>query len=245
VALDHYLARTYLKHWCDRETGRPIRAYRKSNGAEFPCWPADVCTEPNGDLNPKYLQQPDALGMFRKIWEPRWNEAIEAVREKKLSANHKFVVAAGWASISLTTPTITGIGTELLEKEVRTLLRFIARKNPPPAGLNPEELRIDVDPDFAKAQLTQILPRLTWRFFGQPWTILSNSTGEPFLTSDNPSSMFGQDSLGSPPARSLPLSPDMSASTMMDFDLTVPEQFRPEDLKTRAAGGVSFGKLRP
>ena len=42
MALDHYLARIYLKHWCDQDAGRPIRAYRKSNGGEFPCWPANV-----------------------------------------------------------------------------------------------------------------------------------------------------------------------------------------------------------
>ena len=109
MALDHYLARTYLKHWCDQDAGRPIRAYRKSDGAEFPCWPANVCTEPNGDLNPKYLAEPNALGVFRKIWEPRWNEAVDALLTGKFDANHKFVIAAGWASISLTTPTTTGV----------------------------------------------------------------------------------------------------------------------------------------
>ena len=244
MALDHYLARTYLKHWCDQDAGRPIRAYRKSDGVQFPCWPADVCTEPNGDLN-RYLAEPNALGVFRNIWEPRWNEAVNAFRAEKAGAYDKFVVAAGWASISLTTPTITGIGTELLEKEVRTLLPFIARKNPPPASVKLEELRIDVDPEFAKAIFTQVLARVTWRFFDQPWTILSNSTGEPFLTSDNPSAMFGQDFLGSPPARSLPLSPDMSVSTLMDFDLVVPERFRLDDLKTRVAGKVTFEKCDP
>ena len=241
MALDHYLARTYLKHWCDQNAGRPIRAYRKSNGGEFPCWPANVCTEPNGDLN-RYLAEPNALGVFRKIWEPRWNEAVDAFRKGTFDANHKFVIAAGWASISLTTPTTTGIGTELLERELRTLLHIIARKHPPPPSVKLEDVCIDVDPEFAKANFTLALPRVTWRFFGQPWTILTNSTGEPFLTSDNPSAMFGQDSLGSPPSRSLPLSPDMSVSTLMDFDLVVPEQFRLDDLKTRVAGKVIFEK---
>jgi hypothetical protein len=83
---------------------------------------------------------------------------------------------------------------------------------------------------------------VTWRFFGQPWTVLSNPTDEPFLTSDNPSAMFGQDSLGSPPARILPLAPDMCVSTLMDFDLVVPELFNLEDLKSRVAGKVSIEK---
>jgi hypothetical protein len=242
MALDHYLARTYLKHWCDQDAGRPIRAYRKSDGAEFSCWPANVCTEPNGNLNPKYLAEPNALGVFRKIWEPRWNEAVDALRTGKFDANHKFVIAAGWASIALTTPTTTGVGTELLERELQALLHIIARSHPPPPGVKLEDVRFDVDPEFAKANFTQALPRVTWRFFGQPWTVLSNPTDEPFLTSDNPSAMFGQDSLGSPPARILPLAPDMCVSTLMDFDLVVPELFNLEDLKSRVAGKVSIEK---
>jgi hypothetical protein len=86
MALDHYLARTYLKHWCDQDAGRPIRAYRKSDGVEFPCWPANVCTEPNGDLN-RYLAEPNTLGVFRQIWEPRWNEAVDAFRAEKAGAD--------------------------------------------------------------------------------------------------------------------------------------------------------------
>jgi hypothetical protein len=239
MALDHYLARTYLKHWCNQDTGRPIRAYRKSDGVEFPCWPANVCTELNGDIN-RYLAEPNALGVFRKIWEPRWNEAVDAFRAEKAGPEDKFVVAAGWASISLTTPTTTGIGTELLESEVRTVLRFVALIKPPPAGVKLEELQIDVDPEFAKAIFTQLLERVTWRFFAQPWTILSNSTNEPFLTSDNPSAVFGQDGVGSPPARILPLSPEMSVSTLMDFDLVIPERFGLDDLETGVAGKVTF-----
>jgi hypothetical protein len=163
---------------------------------------------------------------------------VNAFRAEKAGADDKFVLAAGWASISLTTPTITGIGTELLENEVRTVLRLVARRKPPPAGMKLEEL----DPEFAKAILTQLLERLTWRFFSQHWTILSNPTDEPFLTSDNPSATFGQDLLGSPPARVLPLSPEMSVSTRMDFDLVVPERFGLDDLKTGVAGKVTFEK---
>jgi hypothetical protein len=235
MAIDHFIARTYLKHWCDKDAGQPLRAYRKSDGKEFPCWPADVCTEPDGDLN-QYLSKSDALGQYRKLWEPFWNQAVQGFRRGEFTGDHKFVLALGWASISATTPTTTGIGTEMLEKELQSLIPIIARDKPPPKGLRLEDIEIEVDPDFAKAMLTQALPRLVWRFYVQPWSLLSNSTAEPFLTSDNPSAAFGQDNLGSTPARTLPLCPDLCVSTMMDFNLRVPSDFNLTDLTTRACG---------
>jgi uncharacterized protein DUF4238 len=235
MALDHYIARTYLKHWCDKDAGRPLRAYRKSDGKEFPCWPADVCTEPNGDLN-QYLTKPDVLGQFRKLWEPFWNQAVDGYRRGEFTGDHKFVLSLGWGSISLTTPTTTGIGTEMLQKELQSLLPIIARDHPPPKGTRLEDLTIEVDPDFAKAMATRVLPRLTWRFYVQPWSLLANSMAEPFLTSDNPSAMFGEDNYGSTPARTLPLSPDLCVSTMMDFDLAVPADFDLTNLVTRPCG---------
>jgi hypothetical protein len=235
MALDHYLARTYLKHWCDKDSGRPLRAYRKSDGKEFPCWPADVCTERDGDLN-QYLTKPDMLGRFRRLWEPFWNQAVDGYRSGQFTGDHKFVLALGWASISATTPTTTGIGTEMLQKELQSLLPIIARDHPPPKSIRLKDVVIEVDPDFAKAMAIRMLPRLAWRFYVQPWSLLSNSTVEPFLTSDNPSAMFGQDNLGSTTARTLPLSPDCCVSTMMDFDLAVPTDFNLTDLTTRACG---------
>lgn len=237
MAIDHYIARTYLGHWCDRGTGRQLRAYRKSTGKEFSCWPEGVCAQKNDDLNP-YLTKPDALGQYRALWEPFWNQAVDGLRRGEFTGNNKFVVALGWASMSATTPTSAGVGTEILEKELRSLLPIVTRDHPPPPGIRLEDLTIDVDPKFAQAMFTQILPRLTWRFYIQPWTLLRNATAEPFLTSDNPSAAFGQDNLGSPPARMLPLAPDLCVTTMMDFELAVPNDFTLTDLTTRPCGGV-------
>ena len=236
MALDHYIARTCLKHWCDKSTGRPLRAYRKSDGKEFPCWPADVCVEPNGDLNP-YLTKPDALGQFRKMWEPFWNGAVDGFRRGQFTGDHKFVLSLGWACILATTPTTAGIGTELLEQELRIVLRIIARDHPPPPGVRLEDVGFDVDPKFAQAIFTQTLPRVAWRFYLQPWTLLSNATAELFLTSDNPSAKFGQNIYG-PPAVMLPLAPDLGVTTMMNFELAVPNDFTLADLTTRPCGSV-------
>jgi hypothetical protein len=176
------------------------------------------------------------LGQFRKLWEPFWNQAVDGYRSGEYTGDHKFVLAMGWASISLKTPTTTGIGTEMLEKELKSLIPMVMRDKPPPEGLRFEDILVEVDPDFAKAMLTRVLRRLAWRFYVQPWSLLSNSTTELFLTSDNPSSSFGQDNLGSTSARTLPLSPDLCVTTMMDFNVTVPSDFNLTDLTTRACG---------
>ena len=78
---DHFVARTYLKLWCDRDKGEPIQAYWKPSGATFPCWPEAVCAEADGDLNPTYFKDPAVLGQFRSIFEPRWDAALEAIAE--------------------------------------------------------------------------------------------------------------------------------------------------------------------
>jgi hypothetical protein len=238
MALDHYVARTCLKHWCDKSSGRPLRAYRKSDGKQFPCWPGDVCTEPDGDVSP-YLSKPDALGQFRKLWEPHWNGAVDGFRRGEVTGDNKFVLSLGWASIMATTPTMTGIGAEILEQELRALLPIIARDRPPPPSIRLEDIAFDVDPKFAQAMYTQNLPRIAWRLYLQPWTLLTNATTDQFLISDNPAAKFGENNLGLPPAALLPLAPNMCVTTLMDFKLVVPRDLNLADLTGKPCGKVS------
>ncbi|SDT49808.1 DUF4238 domain-containing protein [Bradyrhizobium canariense] len=235
MALDHYVAQTYLGQWCDRKTGRKLQAYRKSTGKQFACWPDVVCAQKNDDLNP-YLTKRDTLGQYRALWEPFWNRAVEGFRRREFTGDNKFVLALGWASMLATTPTSSGIGAEVVKNELRSLIPIIAR--PPPPGIRLEDLSITVDPKFAQALFTQTLPRVAWRLYVQPWTLLTNATDELFLTSDNPSAAFGQDNMGTPPARMLPLAPDLCVTTLMDFKLAVPNDFQLADLTTRPCGGV-------
>jgi hypothetical protein len=227
-----------LKQWCDKSSGPPLRAYRKSDGKQFACRPGDVCAEPDGDVNP-YLTNPDALGQFRKLWEPRWNEAVDRFRRGEFTGDYKFVLSLGWASIMATTPTMTGVGAEILEQELRALLPIIARNRPPPPSIRLEDIAFEVDPKFAQAVFTQNLPRIAWRLYLQPWTLLTNATTNPFLISDNPAAKFGENNLGLAPAALLPLTPDMCVTTLMDFRLVVPQDFNLTDLTGKPCGKVS------
>jgi hypothetical protein len=197
-----------------------------------------VCTEPSGDIS-RYLKTPNTLGQFRSLWEPRWNEAVDGFRRGAFTGDHKFVLSLGWASIMATTPKMTGIGAEILEQELRALLPIIARDRPPPPSIHLENIAFDVDPKFAQALFIQGLPRIAWRLYLQPWTLLTNATTDPFLVSDNPAAKFGENNLGLPPAALLPIAPDMCVTTLMDFKLVVPRDLSPIDMTTKPCGEVS------
>jgi hypothetical protein len=138
---DHFVARTYLKRWCDRDKNQRMQAYRKPNGTSFPCWPEDVCAEAGGDLNPAYFKDPAVLGQFRAIFEPRWDAAIGAVEKRKLTVDDKFVIAGYWANLLATTPAWRKIGQKLYEQEIASILPMIAKDNPPPASMKGVKLR--------------------------------------------------------------------------------------------------------
>lgn len=214
MANDHFVARTYLKRWCDRAKGLPIQAYRKQTGAVFPCWPEAVCAESDGDLNPKYFQDPGVLGQFRAIFEPRWDAALDAVEKRKPTIDDKFVIAGYWANLLTATPAWRKIGQELYGREVHSILPLIEK--PRPESLKGIELKVEVDEDYIKAVATKNLLATALALYHQAWTILTNDTAHEFLTSDNPSAIFPPRAPGGPVARILPLSPRLCISTIMD-----------------------------
>jgi uncharacterized protein DUF4238 len=212
---DHFVARTYLKRWCDRDKNQPMQAYRKPSGASFPCWPGSVCAEAGGDLNPKYFQDSAVLGQFRAIFEPRWDAAIDAVEMRKLTIDDKFVIAGYWANLLAATPVWRKIGQKIYEQEVLSILPMLTKNNPLPTSLRGVKLSVEVDEGYVKAVATKQLLAHALQLYDQPWTILTNDTTHEFLTSDNPSAVYPPPAPGGPVARILPLSPRFCISTLM------------------------------
>jgi len=130
MANDHFVARTYLKRWCDRDKNQQIQAYRKPSGTPFQCWPESVCAESDGDLNPNYFKDPAILGQFRAIFEPRWDAAIDALEKCKPTIEDKFVIAGYWANLLAATPAWRKIGQKLYEQEVLGSLPMITTNLP-------------------------------------------------------------------------------------------------------------------
>src|SRR5215831_799576 len=171
MANDHFVARTYLKRWCDRDKNHPIQAYRKPSGTPFQCWPESVCAESGGDLNPDYFKDPVVLGLFRAIFEPRWDAAIDAVEKRKLTIDDKFVIAGYWANLVMATPAFRKIGQKLYEREIHCILPMIARNYAPAESLKGIRLSVEVDENYIKAVATKQLLAGALVLYHQPWTI--------------------------------------------------------------------------
>lgn len=242
---DHFVARTYLKRWCDRDKGQPIQAYRKQTGAIFPCWPEAVCAEFDGDLNPKYFQDPAVLGQFRAIFEPRWDIALEAIEKGRPSIDDKFVIAGYWANLLAATPAWRKIGQELYEREVYSILPIIEKQLPRPASLKGINLTVEVDEDYIKAVATKNLLSTALGLYHQAWTVLTNDTAHEFLTSDNPSAIFPPLTPGGPVARILPLSPRLCITTIMDRSPIYRKDLKDADFKLPPKAWITYKRAVP
>ena len=195
---DHFVARTYLKHFGNPKTGGQLYGYSKSNGAQFPCWPRDVCREWDGDLNKAWLMRiPDLLGQFRKMFEPLWNTAVETLVLGACPPEHRFAIAGYVANLMTCTPAWRRVGVQLYNHHATAYLTFAKRMEEKHGGnsslpvegitmLERGEIKLDHDPDYIKAVVTQQLIDSAWMIYHQDWVVLSNPTPYPFLTSDNP-----------------------------------------------------------
>lgn len=228
MANDHYVAQTYLKHWCNPSDRYLMRAYRKSDHKQFPCKPADVCREWDGDLNPKYFTDPAVLGQFRKIFEPKWNPTVARIHNGTFTTDDRFIVAGYWAHLTACTPSGRRLGVALYSRQVRDLLPAILKDMPlPPPSIDPSTLNIEVDPDFIKSVSTKQLLSGTWLFYGLDWFVFVNDTDVPFITSDNPSAIVPKIPRMAHAMRILPLSPRLCLAASMDMSRKPKDQQRP------------------
>jgi Protein of unknown function (DUF4238) len=248
MANDHFVAQTYLRHWCRPKT-KMLSGYSKVMDKQFPCHPEDVCREWDWDINPSFKDNPALLADFRKMFEPHWRPSIHALRAGALSNKDKFALAGYWAQLTTCTPAWHRNVVELCEHH---LLDFIPALAEAAAQRFPEDRDLikqalaegkiapNIDQNYVKAILTQYLTSTIVVLYNQDWTILKNSTDISFITSDNPSSVFSHRPIAAKLTRFLPLAPDLAVITTIDY-LRVQQGLAAPDLSKPPLGAIRHG----
>lgn len=195
---DHYVSQTYLKRFGDTAKGGMLNAYRKSDGGQFPCWPRDVCTEWDGDLNPEWFpDRSGALGELRNVFEPLWTPSVQSIQDRQVADEQKYAIALMVSNLMSCTPAWRRCAAEMQAFLTTEALLFSSRMEEKHKGksrllrkaiqaLEDGEIYLDVDDDRVRAQATMNIPDFGWNLFHQNWRILENDTHLPFVTSDNP-----------------------------------------------------------
>ena len=198
---DHYVAQTYLKHFAG--PSGMLRAYRKSNSATFPCWPRDVCREPNGDIIPDFLSEPGYLGDYRAGFEPLWNSGVAALKARSLDMRDKLHIAGYWAQLLVCTPTWTRIA---VKKYSHYAISTVAAHNTISAETGEQdetlsaaiedvergEILVQTEPDFVRAETARSVLKFAWALYNADWDVYENDTDTEYLTSDNPAAFEDQ-----------------------------------------------------
>jgi len=198
---DHYVAQTYLSHFCDA-TGQ-MHGYRKLAANYFPCTPYDVCHEWDGDNNPKYLAMPHALGAYRDMFERDWKKSVRRAATGQPSDQERLSLAGYVANLFYTTPAMVRVQKEILvtqglnsmefERVMRELHGHDLTDLPDEIAIDmvrTGRIEVELDPDYVKAKTTRKLLAYAVMLYHQDWDVLINDTAHAFVTSDNPAAFI-------------------------------------------------------
>jgi hypothetical protein len=259
MSQDHYVARTYLKHFGDPECGGMLHGYRKPAGDTFPCWPKDVCHEWDGDINPA-LKDPGLLGAYRDYFEPHWNPSIAQIASGSLRHQDKWAIAGYLSNLMACVPAWLRVNQQCMADMRGTLVRESLRAQKSrgmPLNKAQQQLldfldsgkRLPMDPNEAKARAIHDLVDHAWRAYNADWIILRNDSQQPFITSDNPVAFGWSGRLGDPVRRYLPVTPNLCVGVSFDPARHDERNLTPElleqDLKAGPRGVVRSGTARP
>jgi hypothetical protein len=251
VAEDHYVARTYLKHFAG-DSGK-LRAYRKSDGKTFPCAPKDICRELDGDTIPEFLSDEKLLGKYRTIFEGAWNPAVEALQSRLIDREIKLHIAGYWANLLIGTPTWKRTGIDLYNQNIEYNLRArsaLTRENGQPEelleqgikALDGGHLKIAVEGEYIRALGATFALRYAWKLYNADWHVYENQTTVPFITSDNPCSFEDDPTWGKREhALYLPITPKLCVTC----DLTKQRGLSEQPDFTKAPKGKVTGNDAP
>ncbi len=107
------------------------------------------------------------------------------------------------------------------------------------------EITVSTDPDYIKAVVTRNLLEHAWFAYNQDWTILTNDTDHPFITSDNPVALLYSGKVGESVTRFLPITPRLCLSVTYDISRIKPlnKQKPSIDLQKPSLGKTTYEKV--
>jgi len=226
MANDHYVSRTFLKHFGDAE-GR-LHGYSKSKGGEyFSPWPKDVCAEWDGDVNPVIEDMPDMLGQYRDLFETQWNPVVEELNKRHADRSIRLLVALCFANMVTCVPAWRRVSAEQWQNMKLAELRFKNIINQERgikdeglekgvAALEAGKIKLEADADGIKAKLTGNLISLACLVYHSNFIFVENKTDIPFVTADNPVALQLAETFGEPMTRFMPITPKLGLLLKLD-----------------------------
>lgn len=198
MALDHYISQVHLKNFYSPELENRMYATRKSDLKSFSCNSQSVCRIEEGSTN-VYLIEDRAIEEFLLGVEPRYNAAVNMLRENKIDKECIHTIAGFIGYVACCAPAAMRIHTGPLQSQLECQAAILDKqglipKAPQSLGsktltelLNEKKVEFAVDPKYLQALgISSITGRMSV-YGNSRWEILLNRIPEcPFFTSDFP-----------------------------------------------------------
>jgi hypothetical protein len=230
MALDHYISQVYLKNFYSPLLRNRLQAIRKSDLKAFSPRAKDVCRIEEGSTN-AYLKEDRAIERFLREIEPRYNAALEKLRDNTIDEECIFAIAGFAAFIVGCTPTAMRLFVKPLQKIVHTRVEILERHGKlerflPALGgktlvelLDNKTVQINIDTKYPQAMGIDNIIRITSIIGNSRWEILINKNQDSFFfTSDFPAAIERLNA-NLPTNRILPLAPDLAIRIIPDRSL--------------------------
>lgn len=246
---DHFVAQTYLNQFADQDgylipyykNGRVIVGKRKL--------PRQVCYETDGDSN-SYFDNPRVLDQYLPHIENPWTKNISKLALGNVDVDCKYGIGAYIAFLRSCTPTAKRLGAKAISAYMQPLVDKTLSEHFHELGettyevrsaieqtIKAREIRAVVDEDYAHAISIQHLVHLAYRFYCSHWLVLINETDIPFITSDNPASLYYAESNAQHAIVFVPLSKSLSVLIKPDLSIVRPTI---EDVKSYKHSGDDY-----
>lgn len=228
MSLDHYVSQVHLKNFYSPALGKRMYATGKWSLETYLCDAASQCRIKNGSTN-EYLEEPRAVEAFLKGIEPKYNLALNGIRNHEMDRDIIFTIAGFAAYVDGCSPGAVRIFKKTIENQVEAMGSLIAEKNKD--GGQPNLATIDfgdplnkvvrsiVDRKYAQSFGINFIMRRIYLWGNSTWEIfLNDQKRSPFFTSDFPIAIITSDNDQRFKDKIIPLAPDVAVRIRTNID---------------------------